>query len=69
MLTFIYPFIFKGMKYTGDGNKNTISSILKNLEVLSFRYKLAGSIADIRSRLSKVIKTFDGDSRCILLFL
>lgn len=60
MPTFTYPFIIKGMKYDAN-DKEKMSAILKVLEVLSFRYKLVNSRADIRSRLSEVIRSFDGN--------
>lgn len=53
---FVYPFIIKGFK-----NKNSISQLFKLMEVLSFRYKLVNSRADIRSRLTDLIRCFNGD--------
>lgn len=53
---FVYPFIIKGFK-----NKQSLPKLFKLLEILSFRYKLINSRADIRGRLSDLIKMFDGD--------
>lgn len=53
---FVYPFIIKGYK-----NKDSLPKLFKLLEVLSFRYKLIGSRADIRGRLNDLIREFDGN--------
>lgn len=53
---FVYPFIIKGAK-----NEDSLPQLFKLLEVLSFRYKLIGSRADIRGRLNDLIRDFDGD--------
>lgn len=53
---FVYPFIIKGYK-----NEDSFPQLFKLLEVLSFRYKLIGSRADIRGRLNDLIREFDGD--------
>ena len=42
---FVYPFIIKGAKH-----KDSLPKLFKLMEVLSFRYKLINSRADIRSR-------------------
>lgn len=68
MPTFTYPFIIKGMKYDGNDRKK-MSAILRVLEVLSFRYKLVNSRADIRSRLSDVLRTFKGDAEQLAISL
>ncbi|MCR4683755.1 MAG: DUF262 domain-containing HNH endonuclease family protein [Clostridiales bacterium] len=53
---FVYPFLIKGSK-----NRESLSSLFRLLEVLSFRYKLIGSRADIRGRLNELIREFDGN--------
>ena len=53
---FVYPFIIKGCK-----NSDSLPKLFKLLEVLSFRYKLIGSRADIRGRLNELIRGFNGD--------
>lgn len=53
---FVYPFIIKGAK-----NQETLPQLFRLLEVLSFRYKLVNSRADIRGRLNDLIRNFDGD--------
>lgn len=65
MPTFIYPFIIKGMKFFRD-DKKKMSKLFQILEVLSFRYKLISSRADIRSRLNDAIKDFNGDLKNLI---
>ncbi len=58
--SFVWPFIILGMKYYDD-NSNDLSELFRIMEVLSFRYKLIGSRADIRSRCTDVIRDFKQD--------
>lgn len=53
---FVYPFIIKGFQ-----QENNLPKLFKLMEALSFRYKLVNSRADIRSRLTELIRSFDGD--------
>lgn len=53
---FAYPFIIKGYK-----DRDSLPKLFELLEVISFRYKLIGSRADIRGRLNDLIRDFDGD--------
>lgn len=57
---FTYPFIIKGYRYFGN-NENKLNELFKILESLTFRYYLISSRADINSRLSEVIRSFNGD--------
>lgn len=60
MASFVYPFIIKGHKFlSGDAKK--MEALLHIMEILEFRYHLIGSRADLNSRLSDVIRTFNGD--------
>jgi hypothetical protein len=57
---FIYPFLIKGLKYfRNDGEK--LDKLFKAMEVLSFRYKLINSRADIVSKLYSVLREFTGN--------
>lgn len=57
---FAYPFIIKG--YTIIGNeRGKIESLLHLLEIVAFRYFLIGSRAELNSRLSDIIRSFDGN--------
>ncbi|MCR4664384.1 MAG: DUF262 domain-containing HNH endonuclease family protein [Paludibacteraceae bacterium] len=58
--TFVYPFVIKGYKYYGNDEKK-LNQLFRVLETLIFRYHLISSRADINSRLSDVIRNFDGD--------
>lgn len=58
--SFVYPFIIKGYKYFGNDEKR-LDRLFHVLEVLSFRYHLISSRADISSRLSDAIRKFDGN--------
>ncbi len=53
---FVYPFLIKGAN-----KRESLPKLFKLMEVLSFRYKLINSRADIRSRLNDLIKDFEGD--------
>ncbi|MBR3149055.1 MAG: DUF262 domain-containing protein [Eubacterium sp.] len=53
---FVYPFLIKGAN-----KRESLPKLFKLMEVLSFRYKLINSRADIRSRLNDLIKDFDGN--------
>lgn len=53
---FVYPFLIRGAQ-----NRETLPQLFQLLEVLSFRYKLVNSRADIRSRLNELISCFNGD--------
>ena len=53
---FVYPFIIKGFE-----NKESLPDLFRLMEVLSFRYKLVNSRADIRGRLTELIRVFDGN--------
>ena len=57
---FTYPFIIKGYKFFGNDTAK-IDKLLHILEILSFRYYLIGSRAELNSRLSDIIREFDGD--------
>lgn len=57
---FVYPFIIKGAKH-----KDSLPKLFKLMEVLSFRYKLINSRADIRSRLNDLIRGYDGDNEAL----
>lgn len=61
---FVYPFIIKGSK-----NKASLPKLFRIMEVLSFRYKLISSRADIRGRLSDLIRRYDGDNDRLALEL
>lgn len=54
---FVYPFIIKGAK-----NKESLPKLFEIMEVLSFRYKLISSRADIRGRLNEVIRGYNGNN-------
>lgn len=54
---FVYPFILKGFRYC----PSEMSKLLSVMEVLSFRYKLVNSRADIRGRLNDLIRNFTGN--------
>lgn len=58
--SFAYPFILKGMKYN-QNDRDSFSELLRILEVMSFRYKLINSRADIRGRLSMILRSFSGN--------
>jgi uncharacterized protein with ParB-like and HNH nuclease domain len=58
--SFVYPFIIKGYKFFGDDEKK-LDRLFHVLEILSFRYHLISSRADLSSRLSDAIRKFDGD--------
>lgn len=57
---FIYPFIIKGYKFFGDETAK-LDKLFHILEVLTFRYELISSRAEIDSRLSDILKNFDGN--------
>lgn len=57
---FVYPFIIRGYKYFGD-DETKLNTLFGILESLVFRYNLISSRADINSRLSDIIKKFNGD--------
>ncbi|MFB5285416.1 DUF262 domain-containing protein [Peribacillus sp. Hz7] len=60
MPAFVYPFLIKGMKFSGDNNQS-LSKLFNLLEILVFRYKLINSRADINSRLNRTLLDFTGD--------
>ena len=53
---FVYPFLIKGYQ-----SKESLPKLFKLMEVISFRYKLINSRADIRPRLNDLIRNFNGD--------
>lgn len=55
---YIYPFIIKGYKHFDVAE---MDEVYKLLEIVAFRDKLVHSRADLSSRLSVAIKTFNGD--------
>ncbi len=57
---FIYPFIIKGYRYFSNDNLK-LDKLFHILEVLTFRYELISSRAEIDSRLSEILKGFAGD--------
>ena len=57
---FIYPFIIKGCKYL-DQDSNDLNKLFHILEILAFRYQLMSSRAEINSRLSDCLRSFNGD--------
>lgn len=57
---FVYPFIIKGYSFFGEDNIK-MNKLYHLLEILTFRYHLINSRADINSRLNDVLKKFDGD--------
>lgn len=60
MSWFVYPFILKGYKYFGEDCKK-MECLFHIMEILSFRYHLIGSRAELDSRLSDAIRQFTGD--------
>lgn len=54
--SFVYPFLIKGFQ-----NKEALPKLFQLMEVISLRYKLINSRADIRSRLSELIRNFNGN--------
>lgn len=60
MPAFVYPFIIKGMHFfRGDDIK--LDALCHILEILSFRYYLINSKAEINGRLTDSLRKFDGD--------
>lgn len=57
---FVFPFIIKGYKHFGD-NEDKLNALFHILEILAFRYHLIGSRADLNSRLSDALRSFNGD--------
>ena len=57
---FIYPFIIKGYKFFGD-DSTKLDKLFHILEILTFRYELISSRAEIDSRLSEILKNFNGN--------
>lgn len=57
---FVYPFIIKGYKYFGNDDEK-INKLLHIMEILTFRYYLIGSRAELNSRLKDIIINFNGD--------
>lgn len=57
---FIYPFIIKGYKYLGQDSDN-LDRLFHILEILAFRYQLIPSRAEINSRLSNCLRSFNGN--------
>lgn len=53
---FVYPFLIRCSQ-----NKENLPKLFALMEVLGFRYKLVSSRADIRGKLTELIKDFDGD--------
>ena len=47
--------------HQGFPKKESLPKLFHLMEVISFRYKLINSRADIRGRLNDLIRTFDGD--------
>lgn len=61
---FVYPFIIKGYEYYGD-DESKIDILLHIMEILSFRYHLIGSRAELDSRLSDILRKFDGNLQAL----
>lgn len=57
---YVYSFIIKGAR-----NKDSLPKLFRILEILSFRYKLINSRADIRGRLNELIREYDGDNEAL----
>ena len=57
---FVYPFIIKGYKYF-ENNSTDLNVLFHILEILVLRYRLISSRADINSRLSPILRDFNGD--------
>lgn len=57
---FVYPFIIKGYKYFGESS-DKLDCLFHIMEILTFRYLLIGSRAELNSRLSDVIRIFNGN--------
>lgn len=57
---FAFPFIIKGYKLLKN-DREKIEKLLHLLEIVAFRYYLISSRAEINSRLSDIIRSFDGD--------
>lgn len=57
---FAYPFVIKGYKYF-EKDPNKLNKLFHFLEILIFRSHLMSSRADISSRLSGPLKSFNGD--------
>lgn len=57
---FVYPFIIKGYKFFGD-KPERLDLLFHLMEVLAFRYYLISTRADFSSRLSDVLREFNGD--------
>lgn len=57
---FVYPFIIKGYKFFKKDSKQ-LDILFHVMEILAFRYYLIRSRADLNSRLSDILRDFDGD--------
>ena len=57
---FVYPFIIKGYKFWGCESR-ILDDLLHLMEILAFRYYLIGSRAELNSRLSDILREFNGD--------
>ena len=63
---FIYPFIIKGYRFFSNDSAK-LDKLFHILEVLTFRYELISSRAEIDSRLSEILKGFTGDLDDLLM--
>lgn len=57
---FAYAFIIKGYHIFGE-EKKKLEDLMRILEVVAFRNSLINTKADLNSRLSPIIRDFDGD--------
>ena len=57
---FVYPFIIKGYKFSNDSDEY-LNRLFHILEVLTFRYYLINSRAEIESRINQILIGFSGD--------
>ncbi|MDE6794572.1 MAG: DUF262 domain-containing HNH endonuclease family protein [Muribaculaceae bacterium] len=58
--TFAYAFIIKGYSFFKD-DKKKLEDLMHILEILAFRANLINTRADLNSRLSQIIKDFNGN--------
>ena len=57
---FVYPFIIKGYKFF-KSDSNELDILFHLMEILTFRYYLIGSRAELNSRLSDILRDFNGN--------
>lgn len=58
--SFVYPFLIKGLKFFKNDDEK-MNELFRIMEILTFRYKLINSRADLRSKLKGVLREFSGD--------